>query len=237
MKTAIVIPVRLNSGRLPRKLLEDIGDSKTVLNAVVDAALLADKCHNVIIAVSVNCIEDAMLKSALHRYDFGARLKFMPTHADHPNGTSRCAEIALHTDAELYINLQADECEIDPHTLDKFITFMHRLPASSVGTIASNINNAHHGCVRVALDNQGKTLYFSRCDLPGSFAHVGVYGYCAQTLLQISRLREEQVAFAEKLEQLNWIGLYPTYAMMTDKVFHSVNDAASLEEVRKRRKR
>src|ERR1700675_2456962 len=107
MKTAIVIPARYSSARLPGKpLLRQTG--KYLIQHVYERACQAKCAANVIVAT-----DDPRIVAAVEK--FGGRV--MLTRRDHPSGTDRVAEVAEQIDADLLINLQGDEPLIEPSSL------------------------------------------------------------------------------------------------------------------------
>src|SRR5450432_1226815 len=107
MKTAIVIPARYASSRLPAKpLLRDTG--KYLIQHVYERACESN-AHEAIVATDDQRIFDAVRS-------FGGNV--VMTRADHPSGTDRVAEVAEKLDAEIIVNLQGDEPLIEPATLD-----------------------------------------------------------------------------------------------------------------------
>ena len=107
MKTAIVIPARYASSRLPGKpLLKATG--KYLVQHVYENACRT-RADAVIVAT-----DDARIAAAVA--SFGGR--FMMTRDDHPSGTDRVAEVARRLDADIVVNLQGDESQLDPAILD-----------------------------------------------------------------------------------------------------------------------
>jgi 3-deoxy-manno-octulosonate cytidylyltransferase (CMP-KDO synthetase) len=215
MKTAIVIPARYASQRLPAKpLLKTTG--KYLVQHVYERACLAQKASDVIIATDDPRIEAA----AKH---FGGRV--MRTRADHPSGTDRVAEVARQLDADVIINLQADEPLIDPGDLDQLPDLLERDSAADMATLATPINSLEQwqnpNCVKVIRDNKGRALYFSRSPIPHvrdgqpDFAgepscflqHIGLYAYRRHFLLQLASSSPSPLEELEKLEQLRVLAL------------------------------
>src|SRR5207247_1787178 len=108
MKTAIVIPARYASSRLPGKpLLRSTG--KYLVQHVYERACEARRATAVVVAT-----DDPRIVSAVEA--FGGRCVL--TRRDHPTGTDRVAEVARTLDADVIVNLQGDEPLIDPAALD-----------------------------------------------------------------------------------------------------------------------
>src|SRR6516162_3108037 len=108
MKTAIIIPARYASSRLPGKpLLNRTG--KYLIQHVHEQACRARKASQVVVAT-----DDWRIVAAVESFGGQAVL----TREDHPSGTDRVAEVARRLDADIIVNLQGDEPLIQPETLD-----------------------------------------------------------------------------------------------------------------------
>src|SRR5690606_9021565 len=109
MKFVGVIPARFASTRFPGKPLIDIG-GKTMIRRVYEQAKQATSLSDVIVATDDARIFDEVT-------GFGGKVMMTATH--HLNGTSRCAEVAEQTDADIIINIQGDEPFIHPEQIDR----------------------------------------------------------------------------------------------------------------------
>jgi 3-deoxy-manno-octulosonate cytidylyltransferase (CMP-KDO synthetase) len=209
MKTAIVIPARYASTRLPGKpLLKETG--KYLIQHVYERACLS-KADTVLVAT-----DDARILSAVR--EFGGRV--VMTRNDHPTGTDRIAEVAARLEADVIINLQGDEPLIDPASLDLLPELLRGDPEAAVATLAVPITALEQyrdpNCVKVVRDAGGRALYFSRSPIPcvregePDFArrpalylqHLGLYAYRREFILRLAQLPPEPLEEAEKLEQL-----------------------------------
>lgn len=210
MRTAIVIPARYASSRLPGKpLLRSTG--KYLVQHVYERACQAKKASQVIVAT-----DDPRIAAAVE--GFGGRVAM--TRRDHPSGTDRVAEVARGLDADVIINLQGDEPQIDPADLDRLPELLARDPAAAVATLAVPISAreawTNPNSVKVVCDDNGRALYFSRSPVPfvrdgaPDFAarpprflqHLGLYAYRRNILLKLSTLPPGSLEGLEKLEQL-----------------------------------
>ncbi len=159
MRTAIVIPARYASSRLPAKpLLRATG--KYLVQHVYERA-----CQSAATAVIV-ATDDERIREAVR--SFGGRV--IMTRADHVSGTDRVAEVAEQLDAEVIVNLQGDEPLVEPATLDLLPGLLARDPESEVATLAVPITSIEQwqdpNCVKVVRDTSGRALYFSRSPIP-----------------------------------------------------------------------
>ncbi len=214
MRTAIIIPARYASSRLPAKpLLRETG--KYLIEHVYEQACLS-RADTVIVAT-----DDERIVQAVQ--SFGGRVQM--TRADHASGTDRVAEVAAGLDAEIILNLQGDEPLIDPATLDLLADLLAHDGHADMATLAVPITSAAQwrdpNCVKVVRDRHGRALYFSRSPIPylrdgePDFSspsslflqHLGLYAYRRNFLLDLARLPPEPLEQCEKLEQLRVLAL------------------------------
>ncbi len=215
MRTAIVIPARYASSRLPGKpLLKSTG--KYLVQHVYERACQARKASAVVVAT-----DDSRIVAAVE--GFGGRC--VMTRRDHPSGTDRVAEVAAALDADVVVNLQGDEPLIDPAALDLLPELLEQDREAVVATLAAPIasEEAYHdpNCVKLVRDGRGRALYFSRSPIPHvrdgrpDFAarpvrflqHLGLYAYRRDFLLQLAAQPPGQLEQSEKLEQLRVLAL------------------------------
>ncbi|MBW3539762.1 MAG: NTP transferase domain-containing protein, partial [Planctomycetes bacterium] len=144
MRTVGIIPARLASSRLPRKLLlAETG--RPLIQYAWEAACRANALDEVLVAA--DCEEIA---AAVRR--FGGRAELTGEHA---SGTDRVAEVVRRAcpDAELIVNLQGDEPEMDPANIDRLVETLRRHPTAEMATLATPILDADelraHSCVKV----------------------------------------------------------------------------------------
>src|SRR5262245_59953614 len=160
MKTVIVIPARYASSRLPGKpLLRQTG--KYLVQHVYEGACRAKRAAAVVVAT-----DDPRIVAAVE--SFGGR--GVLTRRDHPSGPRRVAEVARSLDADLLINLQGDEPQIDPDSLDLLPALVERDAEADMATLAVPLASEEQcrdpNCVKVVCDARGRALYFSRSPIP-----------------------------------------------------------------------
>lgn len=160
--SVVVIPTRMGATRLPGKpLLAETG--KPLIQHVWESACRAQSPSCVIIATDDRRIADAAAA-------FGARAEM--TSPQHPSGTDRIAEVArrLEPGVAIIVNVQGDEPEIDPESIDLAIALLEQEPEARVATLAAPILEMQRwhdpACVKVAFDHAGWALYFSRSPIP-----------------------------------------------------------------------
>jgi 3-deoxy-manno-octulosonate cytidylyltransferase (CMP-KDO synthetase) len=215
MRTAIVIPARYASSRLPGKpLLRSTG--KYLVQHVYERACQARRAETVVVAT-----DDSRVAAAVE--SFGGRC--VMTRRDHPSGTDRVAEVARSLDVDTVINLQGDEPEIDPTALDLLPDLLDKDRDAEMATLAAPITSddvyRDPSCVKLVRDGRGRALYFSRSSIPHvrdgrpDFAarpvrflqHIGLYAYRRDFLLQLAAEPPADLEQDEKLEQLRVLAL------------------------------
>ncbi|HEX5445171.1 MAG TPA: 3-deoxy-manno-octulosonate cytidylyltransferase [Pirellulales bacterium] len=208
----MIIPARLASSRLPRKLLlRETG--KSLLQHTYEAACRARRPRGV-------CVAADHQEIAAEVRSFGGLVEM--TSPDCPSGTDRVAEVARRmTDVDVVVNVQGDEPEIDADAVDAVIELLETRPAVKMATLATPIRQREKlldaACVKVVFDVSGRALYFSRspipyardwddrlltADPPNFSQHVGLYAYRRDFVLSLALLPPAPLEQIEKLEQL-----------------------------------
>lgn len=207
-----VIPARLQSTRLPRKLLlADTG--RVLLEYAWRAACRAKSLEEVIVATDSDEIAAAVRQ-------FGGRAELT---GEHSSGTDRVAEVVGRCcdDVEIVVNVQGDEPELEPDQIDLLVESLRNEPGLQMSTLACPIRDRRTlddpSCVKVVTGTDGRALYFSRHPIPcvrdadpetllaGDspwLLHVGLYAYRRDYLLELTRLAPSPLEQLERLEQL-----------------------------------
>jgi len=206
MKIVAVIPARLGSTRLPRKILREIA-GRPMISWVYEAARNSKLLDDVIIATDSGEIMDVCRQN-----DYNAR---MTSHAC-KSGTERVYEISREVDADVYVNVQGDEPLTRPEHLDALVQLMQKKTVK-VGTIKTRCTQpdiTNPNAVKVVCDKNGKALYFSRATIPFDrdktgkveyFKHLGFYAYRKPALEKFVTWPESQLELSERLEQLRFL--------------------------------
>lgn len=208
-----VIPARLGSTRLSRKVLREIA-GKPMVGHVYEAAKKSPLLHDVIIATD----SDEVMEVARTR---GWKAQMTASH--HRSGTDRMNEVAGREAADVYVNIQGDLPMLRAEQIEALLRPMQR-PGVMVSTVMTpclpeEIGNPN--AVKVVADKNGRALYFSRSPVPFDrdktgnaryFKHLGMYAYRGPALRQFCSLPESRLEAAERLEQLrlleNGIDIY-----------------------------
>jgi 3-deoxy-manno-octulosonate cytidylyltransferase (CMP-KDO synthetase) len=205
MKAIAVIPARLASTRLPRKMLREIS-GKPLIGVVYEAVRSSPDLADVIIATD----SDEIL-SVCRDHNWNAQT----TSPRHRSGTERVHEISGRVSADVYINVQGDEPLVRSEQLASLLRVMEN-PAAPVGTLmtpAADIDIPNPNAVKVVADHAGRALYFSRATIPFDrdksgpryLKHLGLYAYRKGALDRFVTLPESSLEKAERLEQLRFL--------------------------------
>lgn len=226
MKAAIIIPARYASTRLPGKpLLKETG--KLLIQHTYEQAARAKLASSIVVATDDSRIADAVTA-------FGGEAVI--TSAGHSTGSARAAEAAAMVDADIIVNLQGDEPEIDPAHIDKLIEIASTVDCFaatlvcpfdiSAGAGSPDDPSAVKAILGEALgEGVYRAQYFTRhvCAFPrkadGGVAaperydlHVGIYAFPRANLLRFAALPDAALEAIERLEQLRILEMGETIA-------------------------
>ncbi len=146
----IIIPARLHSTRLPRKLLlRETG--KSLIHHTYEAAQQAKRPRGVCVAADSEEI-------AAEVRSFGGQVYM--TDPARASGTDRVAEVARGlTDAEILVNVQGDEPELSGEAIDLLIGLLETNPSADMATLATPIRSREKlndpACVKVVFAKKG----------------------------------------------------------------------------------
>jgi 3-deoxy-manno-octulosonate cytidylyltransferase (CMP-KDO synthetase) len=249
LTTVVAVPARLESSRLPNKVMADIG-GLPMLQRVLQACAQASTPKAVVL-----CTDSDQLADLARSWGFQALL----TSPTCDSGSERIASVAEAmielaggtAETTLIINVQGDQPFIDAAVIDAMASeFNRRSPTPEVLTPvyrmgADKVHNPN--VVKTLLAADGRALYFSRSAVPHVrgvdpehwhqhapyWGHVGIYGYRADVLQRWNCLPHSPLEHTEKLEQLRLIeagidiGTFPV-----DGESLSVDTAEQLEQAR-----
>lgn len=200
-----VIPARLASTRLSRKVLREIA-GRPLLAWVVDAARSCPQFSDVLVAT-----DSAEVVDLCRQLNVTCEL----TSPDLPSGTDRIHAISQRHPAEIYVNVQGDEPFLRPDHVDALLRpFAHShvdVTSLKVRCTPENINNPN--AVKVVTAADGRALYFSRASIPYDrdgaqpvyWKHIGLYAYRRAALQLFPALPASELERTERLEQLRFL--------------------------------
>lgn len=205
MKAIAVIPARLASTRLPRKMLREIG-GRPLIGVVYEAVRASTLLAEVIVAT-----DSAEIVEVCREHGWQAQM----TSPAHRSGTERVHEVSSLVSADVYINVQGDEPLTRAEHIARLFGVM-KDPEVQVGTLmtpAAEMDIPNPNAVKVVADANGRALYFSRATIPFDrdgarpryFKHLGLYAYRKAALDRFVTLPESSLEKSERLEQLRFL--------------------------------
>ncbi len=213
LRIAAVIPARLQSTRMSRKVLRPIA-GRPMVEWVWRAAHSSGLMDPVLVATDAQEVVDA------------CRARSIPvvlTSPGCPSGSDRVREVARHIDADIYVNIQGDEPTLTPDFFPPLLDLFARAEVE-VSTLAVHCpphEFTNPNAVKVVTALDGRALYFSRATIPfdrdetgftGYRKHLGIYAYRKAALERFAALPRSPLEQLERLEQLrlleNGIAIY-----------------------------
>jgi 3-deoxy-manno-octulosonate cytidylyltransferase (CMP-KDO synthetase) len=200
-----VIPARLASTRLPRKILREIA-GKPLLGWVVEAARACPQLDRVLVAADSEEVVDL------------CRNLSIPVELTSPglsSGTDRLHAVAQIHDADIYVNIQGDEPLLRPEHIGALLRpFAHNhVDVTTLKVRCTPENIANPNAVKVVTAADGRALYFSRATIPYDrdgasppyWKHIGLYAYRKAALNRFPTLPASLLERTEHLEQLRFL--------------------------------
>ncbi len=241
-KVIAIIPARLQSTRLPEKLLCDLC-GKPLIVRTYEAIVKSIFIDKILIAV-----DSEKIKNVCDEYGIDSIM----TDPELKSGSDRIysAYQKLDKNYDYILNVQGDEPLIDYQDLDNLIESFAK-SSSDVGTIYNVIKTLgdleNPNNVKLIFDQKGDALYFSRNVIPhlrdtdknlylskhNFFKHIGIYLYSERSLKEFVNYDEGSLEGLEKLEQLRLLENGKTiYCSKTENEIHGVDTIEDLEKVR-----
>lgn len=218
MRSVVVVPARLQSSRLPRKVMADIGGRPMLLRVLQRCR----QAHSPLAVVL--CTDSNELMAEATAWGFLA----LATSPACSSGSDRIASVVekivalsgVPATETLILNVQADHPFVDPATIDALCTEFHRRgPATEVLTPIFRIGNAginDPNVVKALVAVDGRALCFSRAAIPhvrgvdpaewethaSHWGHMGIYAFRADVLANWHKLPHSPLEALEQLEQM-----------------------------------
>jgi 3-deoxy-manno-octulosonate cytidylyltransferase (CMP-KDO synthetase) len=206
MEVIGLIPVRLNSTRLPSKALLPI-DGIPMIVHTMKRAMLAKKLKKVYVCTDSKEIEDVVKR-------YGGYV--IPTSSQHLNGTERIAEAAekLNEKIDLYVDIQGDEPLIDPGHIDEVVS-AHEVNLNW-DILLPSMPFAHpesNNVVKVMHDKSMKVICLSRSVIPNPFRlkpkyylkHLSIISFRPEALKKFANLEPAEIELVEGIELMRAI--------------------------------
>ena len=202
-----VIPVRLESTRLPRKALRLIC-GHSMIEWVYRRARAWPGFSRLLVATDS---EEVVAHCS------GLGIPAAMTSSAHRSGSDRVIEVMGREPADLYVNIQGDEPMVTAQHIELMVGPLQEGKGFGVSTLKVAITReeaANPNDVKVVTGGDGRALYFSRSPIPYDragtgavqyYKHLGLYAYTREALTTFSNLAPSVLESAEALEQLRFL--------------------------------
>jgi len=228
LAATVVIPARFASTRFPGKIVAST-TGKPLVQHVVDQVRKCQRVTDIVVAA-----DDERIVAALRPFE----TRVVMTASTHQSGTDRIAEVCRTLTDDIIVNVQGDEPEIDPSTVDALIARLE-LKQDDMATAATpflagwDVNDPN--LVKVVLDLTGRAMYFSRAPIPfdrdrsgmpdrTSYLHLGIYAYRRTFLKEFASWKPTPLEQSEKLEQLRALEHGRTiYVHLVERATHGID--------------
>ncbi len=207
-----VIPARLESQRLPRKLLRPICGHPMIIWVYRRAR-------------GASCLDELLVATDSEEIFNTCRLNNIPvamTSPVHRSGTDRVFEVMerglmSRDPGQIYVNIQGDEPMVAAEHIELLVQPFREAPETQVSTLKVALQPEEAGdpnSVKVVTDSRGCALYFSRAVIPFDrnesghlqyYKHLGLYAYTAASLEKFHALPPSRLEQTENLEQLRFL--------------------------------
>ncbi len=209
MTVSALIPARLNSTRLEKKLIKNLGGIPVIVRTYQN--ICSTKLFDEVVVVT----DSDDIINVLKEYD----IKFLKSKEDHNTGTDRIAEFSKKFKSDIIINVQGDEPFVLKEDLSKIINKFKNDIENKINVISlmtklisvEEINNPNN--VKVVVDKNNNSLMFSRSIIPykrvennvNYFKHIGIYAFRNSFLNKFKKFKQTNLELTEMIEALRII--------------------------------
>ncbi len=187
MRTAILIPARLESKRYPNKPLIEL-DGIPMIKRIFDICNQTDYDTYVV-------TDSEEIASQVPNYVMTGKAG---------NGTERCAMAAKQLNYGNFVNVQGDMPDITPKMIDNVVEYLKYYPIATLYADMPKIQQDEPSTVKMVRAGD-KALWFGRGMTGYGEWHLGIYAYRNDALNLYPSLEITQEEKVEKLEQLRWL--------------------------------
>ena len=209
MTVSALIPARLNSTRLEKKLIKNLDGIPIIVRTYQN--ICSTKLFDEVVVVT----DSDEIINVLKEFD----IKFLKSKEDHNTGTDRIAEFSNKFKSDIIINVQGDEPFVLKEDLSKIINTFKNDIENTINVIslmtklisAEEINNPNN--VKVVVDKNNNSLMFSRAIIPykrvennvNYFKHIGIYAFRNSFLNKFKKFKQTNLELTEMIEALRII--------------------------------
>ncbi|MBE85918.1 MAG: 3-deoxy-manno-octulosonate cytidylyltransferase [Flavobacteriaceae bacterium] len=209
MTISALIPARLNSTRLEKKLLKDLCGVPLIVRTYKNI-VKTNLFNEVIVVTDSDEIIDVLVKNDI---------KFLKSKNEHKTGTDRIAEFSNEFKSDIIVNIQGDEPFINKNDLKKIIEVFNNDIDNKIDIISlmislkSNNDIINPNNVKVIVDKNNNSIYFSRNVIPFNrsnykikyFKHVGIYAFRNSYLNEFKNYIQSDLEKTEMIEAIRVI--------------------------------
>ena len=209
MTVSALIPARLNSTRLEKKLIKNLDGIPVIVRTYQN--ICSTKLFDDVVVVT----DSDDIINVLKEFD----IKFLKSKEDHNTGTDRIAEFSKKFKSDIIINVQGDEPFVLKEDLSKIINTFKNDIENKINVISlmtklisvEEINNPNN--VKVVVDKNNNSLMFSRSIIPykrvennvNYFKHIGIYAFRNSFLNKFKKFKQTNLELTEMIEALRII--------------------------------
>ena len=209
MTVSALIPARLNSTRLEKKLIKNLDGIPVIVRTYQN--ICSTKLFDEVVVIT----DSDEIISVLKKFD----IKFLKSKEDHNTGTDRIAEFSNKFKSDVIINVQGDEPFVLKQDLSKIINTFKNDIKNKINVISlmtklisdEEIDNPNN--VKVVVDKNNNSLLFSRSTIPfkrvenniNYFKHVGIYAFRNSFLNKFKKFKQTNLELTEMIEALRII--------------------------------
>ena len=209
MTVSALIPARLNSTRLEKKLIKNLDGIPIIVRTYQN--ICSTKLFDEVVVVT----DSDEIINVLKEFD----IKFLKSKQDHNTGTDRIAEFSKKFKSDIIINVQGDEPFVLKEDLSKIINTFKNDIENTINVVslmtklisAEEINNPNN--VKVVVDKNNNALMFSRSIIPykrvennvNYFKHIGIYAFRNSFLNKFKKFKQTNLELTEMIEALRII--------------------------------
>ena len=209
MTVSALIPARLNSTRLEKKLIKNLDGIPIIVRTYQN--ICSTKLFDEVVVVT----DSDEIINVLKEFD----IKFLKSKEDHNTGTDRIAEFSNKFKSDIIINVQGDEPFVLKEDLSKIINTFKNDIENTINVVslmtklisAEEINNPNN--VKVVVDKNNNALMFSRSIIPykrvennvNYFKHIGIYAFRNSFLNKFKKFKQTNLELTEMIEALRII--------------------------------
>lgn len=208
MKTICLIPARLESTRLPNKMLKYVNQHPLIVQTYLSA-------KNTAVFDEVWVVTDnKQIGEAIEKV--GGKVFY--NQFPHPSGSDRIAEAAQNMHADIIINVQGDTPLVNKENMQNLINCFQNDDKKdiSLASLMTKINDtvSNPNVVKVIVDQNNFAIYFSRSVIPYKrdtsselpyFKHIGVYAFRKEALIDFAKSEQTPLEQAELIECIRYL--------------------------------